>query len=273
MSIVDKVLEIAAATIWKMGPVIGKIPQTPRGYLDFAHDPDEIRRLFQAVEGRKVDRFGIAARPSGLIILDLDCKNDLDGVMEFKSKNIGRPQIEYGPLQRTPSGGYHLFFRYPAGVEIRNRASVFPGIDVRTDGFVASGAGYGWVRGHDFRAPIPPLPDWWIDMLADPQKRTYTPPQGCNNPPPRGELVRHLFSHYMAEAIPGNRDRACYLFGLQLKHADIPLADAEIQAAKFAAACPAGSHPFTEAEALRAVRSAYKSRMTRPAWVVHNDRK
>ncbi len=252
-------------TLGKVGPVDGKIPvNTDHGYLDFSSAPEEIKQLFA---GCKVNRIGIAARPSGLLIIDLDVKSGVDGVLTFRDLNAGYPQIEYGPIQRTPSGGYHIFFQYPQGVKVPNRAGVLPGIDVRTDGFVASGGGYSWLRGHNFTAKVPPCPWWIVDVIKE-RDKPFTPCTYPNDPQPTDDYILNRFHFYMREAYPGNRNQAVYRFGLQLHYANVPLPLAESWGARFARECPAGNHPFTEAEAWAAIRSAYRS-AKKPAWVDH----
>ena len=248
---------------WKVFPVNGKIPATRNGYLDATNDPEEVERMFARHKGG----IGIAMRASGLIAIDIDMKNGLDGVSSFKGLLAGHPPITYGPIQRTINIGYHIIGKDPEGVNIPNRVNVFQGIDIRTDGYIVTGPGYTWLKGHDYRVPVPNLPDWLIDMLAERQKpQTNAPRVG---PQPTGDLALFLLHHYLRDAFPGNRNHAAYKFGLQLYYADIPQAEAEDWGARFARECPAGKHPFTEIEARAAVRSAYKATNKKPAWVDH----
>lgn len=248
---------------WKVFPVNGKVPATKNGYLDATNDPEEVERMFARHKGG----IGIAMRSSGLVAIDIDMKNGLDGVSSFKGLLAGHPPMNYGPIQRTKNYGYHIIGKDPEGVIIPNRVNVFPGIDIRTDGYIVTGPGYVWLQEHDYRAAVPNLPDWLIDMLAErPKTKANTPQAG---PQPTGDLALYLMRYYLRDAYPGNRNHAAYKFGLQLYFADIPLAEAEAWGARFARECPAGKHPFTEAEAWGAIRSAYRSKDKKPAWVNH----
>lgn len=77
---------------------------------------------------------GIACgQRSGIVVLDVDAGH---GGYESLTKLIEK----YGALPETPvsktgSGGEHIIFKYPAGVDIRNSAGKLgPGLDVRANG-------------------------------------------------------------------------------------------------------------------------------------------
>ncbi|MEU3272539.1 bifunctional DNA primase/polymerase [Saccharomonospora sp. NPDC006951] len=118
---------------------------------------------------------GIATGPSRLLVLDLDTAKDgatdPDGTV-----GIARVAEERGvPLPETytvatPSGGRHLYFALPAGVELRNTAGqLAPHVDTRAGGgyVVAPGSvlpegGYELV---DDRDPVE-LPAWLLQALC-----------------------------------------------------------------------------------------------------------
>jgi putative DNA primase/helicase len=73
-------------------------------------------------------------KASGVLVLDVDVKNGQPGAESLK-----RLEAEYGRFEtmrvRTPSGGLHLYFKYPDGVQIRNcQLKGYPGIEVKGDG-------------------------------------------------------------------------------------------------------------------------------------------
>jgi hypothetical protein len=103
---------------------------------------------------------------SGLVVLDVDPRHG-------GKESLVRLEREHGRLPKTVEavtggGGRHLYFSHPGG-EVRNRANIEPGIDLRGDGgcIVAppsihpSGKPYRWKKG---RAPgelkLACLPDW-----------------------------------------------------------------------------------------------------------------
>jgi hypothetical protein len=72
---------------------------------------------------------GVDCGKSGLVVVDLDVKNGVDGVVGWKELNRGRAPATYYSV--TPSGGLHLYYRDPDG-KYRNSASqLAPGVDVR----------------------------------------------------------------------------------------------------------------------------------------------
>lgn len=97
-------------------------------------------------------------RASGLAVLDLDKRPDKDGAAALR--DLGYAPDSLSPsIISTPSGGQHVYFRWPEG--LGNSAAGLPaGVDVRGDGgyVIAPGAvnGKGAYSGH----LTPDLPDW-----------------------------------------------------------------------------------------------------------------
>jgi len=94
---------------------------------------------------------------SGIVVIDIDTK-----------EKINRP-IPPTVVSQTPSGGRHIFCKYP-GFEVKNRVRILPNVDIRADGgyvvlppsSFSSELNYGWI--------IPPtesefadLPQWFFE--------------------------------------------------------------------------------------------------------------
>jgi hypothetical protein len=103
---------------------------------------------------------------SGLVVLDLDPAH---GGMESWRVMVQH----YGPVVATPSaisggGGRHLYFAHP-GTQLRNRAGLRPGMDMRGDGGYivappsrhASGTCYQWEQRPETCA-LGPVPEWLL---------------------------------------------------------------------------------------------------------------
>ena len=67
---------------------------------------------------------------SGMVVVDLDVKNGVDGIATWAALTEGM-DLSAAPVVRTPSGGRHIYFADAAG-EWRNSAGKLgPGVDIR----------------------------------------------------------------------------------------------------------------------------------------------
>jgi KaiC/GvpD/RAD55 family RecA-like ATPase len=140
----------AAARGWHVFPCgADKRPLTPHGFKDATANPLTVRMLFDLYPGPAV---GIATGPSGLVVVDVDCKGDAPGYDEWHRlrQEIG-PLAEDTVLVETPSGGLHVYYA-ANGKRIGSTAGrLAPGIDTRAEGGYVIGAGspgYEYVDGH-----------------------------------------------------------------------------------------------------------------------------
>ncbi len=69
---------------------------------------------------------------SGLIVVDVDRKNGVDGLETLRARGIN-PFESCNTVVLTPSGGYHFYYKYDG--RTRNSAGTLgPGVDVRAEG-------------------------------------------------------------------------------------------------------------------------------------------
>ncbi len=68
----------------------------------------------------------------GLIVLDLDIKNGKDGVKSLENWEAINGILPETRASKTAGGGLHLYYRISE--EIRNKANIYEGVDVRGDG-------------------------------------------------------------------------------------------------------------------------------------------
>ncbi len=157
-------------------------------------DPDRIRAAWGTGTSTGAGfNVGIACGPSGLVVVDLDATKPGDQVPERWTEvpGVGDGQDVLAVLAEdatgcglaaetytvaTPSGGLHLYYRAPAGVELRNTEGdrgrgLGWKIDTRAHGgyVVAAGSTLGQpgraYRVLDDRDPVP-LPGWLAERLA-----------------------------------------------------------------------------------------------------------
>jgi hypothetical protein len=151
----------------------GKRPLTEHGYLDATADPVTITVLWDKNPDANI---GIpTGKVSGIVAVDIDPRNGGD---------IGLADLEasYGKLPdtvevHTGGGGRHLWFAYPAGVDIPSSVSfIGPGIDICSDGkyIVAPCSIHQSGNAYEFELSsslddIPPadLPEWLIAVIQD----------------------------------------------------------------------------------------------------------
>jgi putative DNA primase/helicase len=110
----------------------GKHPRTLHGHRDATTDPEQIRRWWSQWPDANV---GIATGPSGIVVYDIDDKDDRHGTDAWRAlvEKFG-PDLEDTTIVDTPSGGFHIYYR-AAGRRIASKNKAFgPGIDLKAQG-------------------------------------------------------------------------------------------------------------------------------------------
>jgi len=166
---------------------------------------------------------GIACGPSKLVVVDLDTHGALpedwrlpgivDGrdVLAQLAEWAGQPWPSTRTVM-TPSGGWHLYYKAPAGPEVRNSASLIgPLIDIRgSGGYVVSAGSAVGGRAYeilDDQDPLP-LPAWLAQMLA-PRREGTRPHDGAASYAGAPSRLRGLL-RTVASAPEGQRNHALH---------------------------------------------------------------
>ena len=123
-------------------------------------DLDQIARWWST---GALANIGIDCGSSGLVAIDLDVRNGVDGPAAWEKLcgELGIPPWNTAMVS-TPSGGRHLYYRAPNGSNLGNSAGrLGPGIDVRADGgyvlappSVTDEGTYTWLNGQSL-VPLP----------------------------------------------------------------------------------------------------------------------
>ena len=256
-----------------------KAPATPHGFKDATSDPDEVRELWRQHPG---PAFGIATGSSGLVVVDIDCKNGAPGYESWQE--LGRelgPGIEDTAVVGTPSGGRHYYYRangHKAGSTVGKLAA---GIDTRGAGGYVIGPGspgYDYIDGHgpERLAVLPEALAERLADVADGQRAKRAPETGESAAVPQGQRNAHLASLAGSMRRRGMTGEAiaAALAAENSARCQPPLADAEIRSiadsiAKYEpdAAGPALVHEAAHADALsRAWRGEYRWDQHRGTW-------
>ncbi len=105
---------------------------------------------------------------SNLVVLDVDPRHGGDDSLAELEREHGALPLTIEAI--TGGGGRHVYFTYPAG-ELRNRAALAPGIDLRAEGGLvvappslhASGKRYEWeVSHHPDETGLAAMPGWLL---------------------------------------------------------------------------------------------------------------
>lgn len=155
----------------------------------------------------------VTGKKSGVIVIDIDVKDNVDGhksIAEIESKlNSYLPETV---TSKTQSGGLHLWFSYPRGVEnITGKIGILPGVDIRADGnqvIVYPSKGekgeYNWIK-PPFEYDFQPLPQAWKQFICGEldgadlskitlKKRKFVLPEKINNGLRHGTLLSYATS-------------------------------------------------------------------------------
>ncbi|WP_162953397.1 bifunctional DNA primase/polymerase [Streptomyces sp. 11-1-2] len=177
----------------------GKEPRWLDWEARATRDPEVIERTW----GRAPFNIGVACGPSALVAVDLDVPHDgdvsgladiVDGMTMLDSLAAQIPGAQITPTLtvRTPSGGRHLVYRAPAGVEVRNTARTIGWcIDTRAAGGYIVGIG-SQVDGVSYElegSVTDPavLPDWLLTLIT-----TAPEPPKSGGAPRRADVVARL---------------------------------------------------------------------------------
>ncbi len=157
-----------------------------KGFKDATDDPKQIDAWARAYPNCNI---AVATgEPSGIVVIDVDPRN---GGFASLSKLAGAGNLFPAcPTAKTGNNGRHMYFRLPAGLK-SSKDRLGPGIDVKsTGGYVVAapswiaptdagpGGTYQWTVSPE-HTPIPPLPQWTIELLLPKAK-----------PAPRFEAVQ-----------------------------------------------------------------------------------
>jgi hypothetical protein len=163
------VAQIYGINGWQIFPCIGKQPATRTGFNAASADPDQIADWWRQFPEANIGW----SLPKGWFALDVDPRHGGDeSLAAIYAQN--RDAVPFTLEARTGSGGRHLIFRVPDGIEIRQGANFRPGLDTRLGGrgylLIAPSvhpetkAAYEWTVLVEPQAP----PRWLVDLVRVP---------------------------------------------------------------------------------------------------------
>lgn len=129
-----------------------KAPLTKNGLLDATLNREQVKRWWQT---HRTAAIGI---PTGIIwdVLDVDQKGAVDGRRHLRGLQDLGLLNGCQRVVKTPSGGWHLYFKAAHG--LTNRASATLGLDVRAKGgYVLASPSY--IETHEYKGPYEDIGD------------------------------------------------------------------------------------------------------------------
>lgn len=179
-SLLDAALTYAGQGLYVFPCAPGrKWPITQHGFLDASIDPVVISAWWAENPDANI---GLDCGRSRIAVLDVDTKPRRDGSVRDGRQSLADLLKRLGvtgeiavPVQKTPSGGFHLFFRAPSTFELPSGADIYgEGLDVRAVGgyvvlapSVLPNGSYAWSDPRD-AAITTGIVDW---MLGEPPQR------------------------------------------------------------------------------------------------------
>jgi hypothetical protein len=171
---------------------------------------------------------GVGIRTNRLVVVDLDTHHGNHGEAELASfTDAWSLPLPPTFCQFTPSGGKHLWYRLPAGVQLPSRTSILPGVDIKAGGgYVAAAPTMIWQESMDGGRVLVPyrmhgcpcalawLPGWMADWVL----HAAGEPQGAGGPGGGDQDELPDLSQFQAHGLPrGERNvtahrLACRLF-------------------------------------------------------------
>jgi hypothetical protein len=234
-----------------------KVPATQHGLHDATRDEGRIRQWWAANPAANV-----AIATDGVAVIDLDPAG-----RDWPGDAARRAAIRdlSPPIQRTPRGGFHLFFGVPTGKQWRCSAGLLAaGVDVRTTGgyvvaapSTVGGVAYQWLRPLVARDALPQPPQWLIDALDALEHRRSAPAADSAATGDQG-----------APLLAGTRNAGLASLAGRLRRAG--LSQHELEAALLAANRERCSPPLPEREVLAITRSIarYTPGSTEMCWAM-----
>ena len=176
---------------WKVFPLAPNIKKPAfEGWQEKATtDPDIIRKWWGSPGLFEFNGIAIkTGADSGIWVLDLDVKNDTNGVQLFEEllqEHSDKEIPAHGSMTAmSPSGGRHIYYQY-SGVKVPQRVGLLPGIDARGDGgFIIApptrlnSGQYTWVSPLGSTSAAP---KWLLDIVTATNVVTQQSSKGYQN--------------------------------------------------------------------------------------------
>lgn len=163
---IQEILELATRGYHLFPVGSHKRPATPNGHRDATTNQALLKKFFTGEVA--FQSVGLACGESNLCVVDIDTKEGAEGYSAWVSlcDLYGMSKFPNTPIARTPSGGYHIYFR---GLTSCSISKLAPMIDIKSrGGYVVCPPtpGYVWETFSPFDDEPIELPDWLGYLIA-----------------------------------------------------------------------------------------------------------
>ena len=224
-----------------------KTPINRDGSKGATTDIDVITKWFTE---RPFTNIGIATGRESFFVVDVDMKNGKNGWASL-SNVFGDSGVEiddeHDLLAMTASGGMHILYRYPPGMEVCNAVNVLDGVDIRGNGgyIVAAPStvkigekyvGYDWF---DPGGEVPEARPWALRLLEmKPLKLRASTGNAVSSVGAAKSACRsHVLQGVTAGFPEGSRDDGLWKLACSCASKDVPIDRALVIVADAAAMC------------------------------------
>jgi hypothetical protein len=263
VSKLEAVLDLAR----RFGPIW---PQTPQrtGYRG-THGSKDATCDEAIIRGWPADAVPalITGETSGVVALDVDVKNGRNGLDSLEELGISLHPVT--PTAHTPSGGLHLFFKWPGHPVPTNQDKIGSGLEVKGDNSwitLPPGPGRRWDPHLGPNTPLAPMPAWMMPRTPERPRQTHR--QERNILSKYGEAALDEAVRLISTVPAGKQEKTlnaeCYSIGQLAAGREIPV-DLAIKALLLAARrMRSYARPWNQVKLENKVRRAFDAGMALP---------
>ena len=136
---------------------------------------DKKEKLEEWFDKRPHNGIGIACEESNLFVLDLDVKENKNGIIALEQLEAEHEPLPETLVADTQNGGRHYYFNRPDGGVQNSVDKIAKGIDVRCNGgyaiappsFCQTKSGYVWYDNEPNEVPIADVPEWLLNLARN----------------------------------------------------------------------------------------------------------
>ena len=229
-------------------------PHTRHGMLDATTDANIVKTWWRIWPEALI---GIHCEKSRIFTINIDLMDGLDGwrsLTELQKKHDDGIDLVVGPIQQTPSGGYHLLFHHPDGLTIPSSANKLGvGLGLQSNTYICTGGSYRWMPEHGPNSALTEAPAWLLDVIRELRRPGS---QGEPSSPTPRNGGTYWLNYYLDRVTFRNRGETGYTLACQLRETGLLKSEAMNVILEYAGNVP--GEDYNEEQALASLELAYQ---------------